>query len=374
MRAVAPVVLLIGLGSGCGGPEVEFGTVEGFSYGWDLFNHRVSHLEWGVVPGEEPGSAEAAIGIVGGTSTTGFSEPVGEECGDGCEEFPFRDDSLVKLDYAAIHTRKATVGTAEITLEVGADGGEGRLLVPLGSRGKGEAVAVITKLVVDTDHALADGSEGCYDPEKGWHPRRIAVALGDAALDGTGEFVEVDVSAAFAAGNSLEDERQCVDAVNHLAVASVTVGVTAIAGEVDASVQEVAHGLAYTYGNGPTNPDPQPDPDLADRPLDLRAEDRVFGWSALDWSFHVDDPAERGAYLRTLSFDADVETASASGHATNYSPITQLSGFDYEFSGTVRAIGVKGDIARRTVEETLPTEIGDDGEPVVSTFSLATAP
>lgn len=367
MKPVAAVSLLIALSSGCRAPEVEIGSVEGFSYGWDLFNHRVSHLEWGVVPGEAPGLAEAAIAVVGGTSTTGFAEPT--ECGDTCDEFPFLDESLVTLDYAAIRTRKATVATGEITLEAGVDGVEGRLLLPLPRRGDGEVVVFVTKVAIDTDHPLSDGTVGCYDPKYGWQPRRIAVSLGEATLDDAGEHVEVDVSAVFEAGNTLETERQCIDEVRHLAVVDLVVGVTAVVGDLDASQQEVSHGATYAYGDGPSNPAPQPEPDPSERSLDLPSDGRIFGWSALDWSFHVDDPDVRGAYLRTLSFRAD--TSVASGHATNYSPITQLSGFDYAFSGTVHAIGVEGTVVRRTLEETLPTALDDADEPIVSRFPLS---
>jgi hypothetical protein len=96
----------------------------------------------------------------------------------------------------------------------------------------------------------------------------------------------------------------------------------------------------------------------------------LLGWSQFDFRFHVDDPDDRGAYLRTVSVDADLATTTASGHATNYSPGSQLSGFDYAFSGTVRGMEVDGEVERGLVVETVPVDLREDGTPEIHQLPL----
>jgi hypothetical protein len=364
----APLLLLL---AGCGGGESEIVTMEGFGYGWDLFNHRLSYLHAGVDAGADDAGGEASIAVVGGTSTTGVTPQLDDTCDpDTCGEFPFVDDSLVELRWARAVSRGVIVGTGTIDLAADADGDVQPLVIELPNRGDGDVVALIGKLVIDTDRPTSDGADHCYDPGYGWHPRRIAVQLGEPTLDGEGTSVSLDVNGFFEAGNSLEEERACIDEINELAVASMTVGVTVIVGADDVEQQDVLQGAAWECGDCPYDPNEQPDPDPAERPLEMSAEGRIFGWSSLDWRFHADDPEGRGAYLRTLSFDVDADGGVASGHATNFSPATQLSGFDYAFEGVARGVAVSGDPSRGTIEATLPAELDDAGFPVVTTLPL----
>jgi hypothetical protein len=342
----------------------EITVLEGFDYGWDGFNHRLSYLEAGI------DGSNADLAVVGGTSTTGVERTLPESCDpDACQEFPFTDTAQVDVLWGRLTANHVAMGVAEIELYADSAGTTQTVTVPVDGV---PVIAVIEGLVVDTDHALPDDSPLCYDPALGWHPRRIAVSLGNpVAGDGS---ATVDVTAAFEAGNSLEPERACVDAVNELATAAITVRVAVLAGDLTAVSQDLDQSASYTYGDR-FSPDEQPPPDPATRPLDGDPATDVFGWTALDFRFHPDDPDDRGAYLRTLELHADGTTGEATGHATNYSPATQLSGFDYAFTGTVEAISAPGATADRgTVGADLPAALDADGTPVVTTLPLESAP
>jgi hypothetical protein len=355
------VLFLVGLW-GCGGPEVEATVVEGFGYEWDLFNHRVSHL--GLIVAAD----SADIAVVGGTSTTGVVPELPGGCDpETCQEFPFTDDAIVHLAWARVVTRRAVFGTAPGTLVASAAGGSTDVTVPLPSKGSGDVVAILNGFTIDTDQPLS-GGESCYDPAFGWHPRRVAIALGEAVLADDGLSVTVGIDAFFEAGNSLESERVCVDAVANQAAVAMTVQVLVAVGG-DSESYEVAHAMTYAYGDGPNDPAPQDPPDLTQRGIDVGLEGALTGWSALDWRFHVDDPDDRGAYPRSLSFEADPVEGWASGHATNYSPITQLSGFDYAFAGTAVSLSV-GEVTRGAVDATIPVALDAEGIPVATSVSL----
>lgn len=354
---------------GCAGETTQAWWLQGAGFGWELFNHRVSHLEWAV---DESGPTAA---IIGGTSTTGVAASLPESCDpDTCEELPFSDTSLVDLRWVHATSERVVFARGSVELVATADGAEGTVTVTLPRKAKGDAVALLGGLAVDSAWPLS-GGDACYDPAFGWHPTRIAVALGQATLADDRLSVAVPVSARFAAGESLEEIRQCIDEVNDQAQVPVRLDVV-VAVTRDAVEQvEVTHGLSYSYGDGPANPDEQPDPDLSQRPLSTSIDSPVVGWSALDWTFYATDPDGRGAYLRTLSFDADPApegggAAYASGHATNYSPITQLSGFEYSFAGTVTAIEMEEGSAEGGLSTgELPAELEDDGSVVVHALS-----
>ena len=163
-----------------------------------------------------------------------------------------------------------------------------------------------------------------------------------------------------------------VDEINEQAVAAIHVVVAAVAGnDVTVTTQDLTQGAEYAAGNVPFTPDPQPDPDPATRALTLDTTDAVLGWTKLDYTFHAGDPDGRGGYLRSVQIDADAATGLASGHANNYSPGTQLSGFVYDFAGTVEAIAVPGAaITRASYTAELPAALDDGGVPVVTTFPL----
>jgi len=362
VRGTPPVALALAaslsLVAGCTEPS-EAIWLEGAGFAWVAFNHRLSYVEIGV------DDDVVRAGVIGGTSTTNEEPELPDGCDpDTCAELPLWDDALIGARLVHVSSSTATLARGRGSLIAGAAGGETTVTVELPGKGKGTVTAVIAGLTLDADTPLS-GGEACYTPRYGWHPRRIAVVLGDPVLAGDGRSVDVPVSAWFEAGESLEEMRECLDAVNDQAQLAVAVDLVVIVGADEAESIEVAHGLSYPYGDGPMNPDEQPPPDPAERPLGTSLQDPVLGWSALDFRFHDPDPDDRGAYLRSWTFDARLAGDVASGHATNYSPVSQLSGFEYTFAGTVEALVIDGDVARGLVRERLIVELDDDARPVV---------
>ena len=103
-RTAACVGLAVLL-TACGGGKDEDGGprsatwLEGFSYEWDFFNHRISFLDVFV------DGPSASISVVGGTSTTGIAPEYPEGCErEGCEEFPFFDTALVSASWGEVTT------------------------------------------------------------------------------------------------------------------------------------------------------------------------------------------------------------------------------------------------------------------------------
>ncbi len=337
--------------------------LQGAGFEWKLFNHRVSHLEWRGAE-DPPRSA-----IVGGTSTTGQSASLPESCDPNlCEELPFRDESTSFLRWVQVESDEALFVAAQAELVVDADGEETAITIELPRKARGRAEAVLAGLRLSTDQPLAGGA-ACYDPAFGWHPRRIQVELGSASLGADGRSASLTVQGAFEAGNSLEEMRQCIDEVAQQARVALQLDLVLILGEADLfSTHELDQAMSYSYGAGPSNPDPQPDPDPAERAIDVDVDRQVVGWQALDWRFHVDDPEGRGAYIRKLLFDA--AEGQALGHATNYSPITQISGFDYHFQGRLLALDLpEAERQGERAEALIPAELDGAGEPVLFELS-----
>ncbi len=345
--------------SACGSSE-SVQWVEGVGFEWDLFNHRLSYAELQV------GDDAVDIVVVGGTSTTlsatGAPPDLSAECDPDetesalpCDEFPFNDTAFVEIRTGRGSGSKVASGTGTVDVVADADGETTSIEIELSRKPKGDVIALIHGLTVDTDEPLADGPS-CYDPAYGWHPRRIAVVLGEPSVDGM--TVTVPVEVAFEAGNSLEDERQCIDAVIEQARVAMTVGVQVISAGGDAVSETVSHGQVFEYSGTAGSPGEQAAPDLSERTIDL-AFDGPIGWSAVDFRFHEDDPEDRGAYLRSMSFALDVSSTSASGAATNFSPGTQLSGFDYSFAGTVSAIPGVFEVERRAAIDEVDIDVTD---------------
>lgn len=336
--------------------------LEGFGYEWVLFNHRLSYLEVGV---EE---AEARMAVIGGTSTTGVRPELDEACDpDACREFPALDSSDAYVRWGRVNTRKATVGTGSATLLAGADGAETSLTIELPQRRRGEVTPLIQGLSIDTDAALSGTEAACYDPANGWLPRRLAVSIDTADLAEDGRSVTLGISAAFEAGATLEDYRACIDEVLDRAQVAVTVDVVVLVGKGDIERREVVWSDAWDLGESGFQPDEQPDPETADRSLTFDLEDPVLGWRTVDFRFHQQIETDRGAYIRSLDLIADSTSGFVSGHATNYSPPTQLSGFDYLFRGVVQAVDVGAEVEHGEVLiEGLSTDVDEQGRPVIT--------
>ncbi len=367
-RARASGLLMIAASSGCAGPDIEVGWMEGFSYSWELFNHRLSFVHADVAP------TGASVAVIGGTSTTGYAPDLADGCDAGtCDEFPFYDDAAIKVGWgrAVVGANRWAVGTATASLIADADGESATLQIPLEGKARGTATAILVGLELDTDEPL-DGAEACYRPGNGWHPRRIAVSLGEPIVSDDGQTATVEVQAAFEAGNSLEDVRACVDEVADRARVATDVTVLVVVGKGDATATDVTHGATYAWSGSATAPEAQDSPDPSSRPWDpgMDAEGALAGWSAIDFAFHVDDPDDRGAYLRSWSFAVDPVAGAASGHATNHSPGTQLSGFDYTFSGTARAVDLGVDVERGNADALLPAALDESFAPVITELAF----
>ena len=347
--------------AGCTQASSEAYWLQGADYAWVGFNHRVAHIEWGV-DSDSPSAA-----VIGGTSTTGQQAELDKTCDPGtCFELPFIDASDVDVRWVHASSRRMVFARGSAELVATADGASDMLTVDLPYQAsKYPAVALMAGVALDTDYPLAGGA-ACYHPAYGWHPQHIMAKLGAATLSDDRRSVRVPIEVAFQAGNSLEQLRTCIDEVNDQAQVPFRVDVVVAVTPDPIDTYDVSDAATYSYGNGPAAPDPQPDPDLGQRPLVLSLADPVVGWSSLDWRFHVGDPDDRGAYLRSLVFDADPDAGYATGHATNYSPITQLTGFDYTFAGTVVGLeDTDGLVETGTSSDTLPADLDADGTAVV---------
>ncbi len=362
LTALTALVGLVVWGGGCAGPEpdpTEEIWLEGLGYGWELFNHRVSHVEIGV--GRDGGWAA----IVGGTSTTNELTDLPDGCDSGtCGEFPFVDEADVRLRWARVSSSDVVFARQRVELLATAEGASTTASVPLPRPVEGRAAVALAALSLDTDHELA-GGPACYDPRLGWHPRRMAIALGTPALDDGGAAVSVQVDARFEAGRSLEDERQCIDEVCDQAQVPVVLEMVVLAGAVERTEVTRTFGQEFGYGDGPLNPDEQPPPPAQD----LDAGD-VLAITGIDWRFHQADPDGRGAYIRTLDVDLDADAGQVLAWASNYSPGTQLSGFEYDVTVAVTALSLDAVVTRGSVAENLDVEIDGDGAPVVHPLDL----
>jgi hypothetical protein len=337
-------------------------VLSSFGFGWEYFNHRLSHLEVAA------GADAAQVAIVGGTSTTNQVVPdLPPACTSACEEFPFVDQSLVDLRVDVLASDRTALLPAEVTLEVGRDGAEGTLRASVPKGVKGNGAVLLAGLLLDGGLPL-DGGPGCYDPSYGWHLSRLQLALGEATV--RDDLVTAPLTAAVAAGNTHDPDRVCIDEVNDQMRATVRVRAVFLVGEgVEAADVSLADAREYPFSGNRSDPgDQEPAPDqvvdwgLADGP-------DTAGVAAMDWVFYPEvfgaGEAEQGAYLRTLAFGADA-AGTARLAATNFSPGTQLEGFSYAVDAVARAVSFDGEVDRWSVDGvTLETQLEAGGAAVV---------
>ncbi len=298
-------------------PGAEVVLLEGFDFGWRAFNHRVSAIHVGA----------EALAVVGGTSTTGVPPSLDEGCDpDSCKEFPFTDTADL-----SVRTRMVTApGLASASSSAS---------LSAGAAGASTNVAFSTPLpegwepVIAGLEVVTTGPEGCYDPAFGWLPTELAVAV-----EAAGE--EAVVSASFASGKSLEEVRACLDAVAGEATIALRVELLALSG---VEFEKASYAQAAEWGEVEGGWEEQTPPPA--ETVDLPSA-RAF--QSLAWTFHEGDADGRGAYLRTLGFDAD-----GRGWATNHSPGTQLSGFSYRFTGGLVGFDAEG-VAREATAAYTP--------------------
>ncbi|MFH1463104.1 MAG: hypothetical protein ABIO70_01835 [Pseudomonadota bacterium] len=334
--------------------------LRGFGFGWTSANHRLAFMDFGV------GEGGLDYSVIGGASSTGWAPDLPEGCEeDACREFRFEDSTLVDIAWGHVAASSLAAGTLTAEVLATPAGGTVSLEIPLHERGRDNAVVLLQGLTVDTDHPAGDG-DTCFDPALGWHPRRIGVALENPTLSNDGHSVLVDLTATFEAGLSLEEYRACQDMLVGEEQVPVTVRALALASAEALASASLDQSMVYAWNGNPYVPDEQPPPSMSDRPLELAWDPVIAGWSAVDFAFMQEDEEGRGAYLRTLSVGLSEADGWASGHATNYSPGTQLSGFDYHFQGEVWTLetGDEVELGSASFEE-VPAELDDAQRPVV---------
>jgi hypothetical protein len=343
-------------------PPQSATALEGFRYGWQGFNHRVSHLQ------VQMGASASQVAVIGGTSTTNqFLPDLPTGCEQSsCNEFPAPDTADVEVSWANLTSTHTALATGSVHLEVGRDGGTGTVSVDLPEGAPETATAVISGLRLSTAHPLS-GGDACYHPEYGWQPREIAISLGDVSSDGA--YASVDVTGAFAAGKTFDPARQCIDDVNDQAIVDLDVDVLFLVGDGQVADQDVLQAAQFPFTGDKLNPDPQADP--TPLPLDFGFAPTAVGFAKLDFAFDPDRTDDHGAYLRTLSFtlapkEAPLPVTDANATATNYSPGTQLTDFGYRFTGVARAVDFDVTAKRGTSTASLPAKLDADGAPVVT--------
>ncbi len=353
------VLLLPLLASGCLDEETTLYWLEGFGFGWTGFNHRVSYMHFDV----DEGGLDFAV--IGGASSTSYVPDLPTGCDEEtCSELPFEDSTTVDLAWGTT-TSNLPAGSATATVIATPEGGETTVEIPLSSKGKGQAVALLQSFALDTDYALT-GGDACYIPSLGWHPRRIALDLADPTLSSDGRSVLLTLTAAFEAGLSFEEYRSCQDEVIGEEQVAIDVRILGLVARDGSDTQDLDQAMSYEFSGNQFDPEEQPDPDLEDRPLTLDIDPAIVGWSALDFRFHEQDETLRGAYLRTLSVGLDTDEGWASGHASNYSPGTQLSDFTYTFAGTVAAVQTDSSVVHgRASYDEVEAALDDDNRPEV---------
>lgn len=234
--------------------------------------------------------------------------------------------------------------------------------IPRGASGR--PAAILKGWRLSTDHPLS-GEGSCYDPAFGWHLRRFAVQLGEPAEKGGA--LEVDLTAGVTPGASGDPARACIDDVVDRAVTELQVEVLFVLAPDEPTRQDVHAEASYPFSGNSLDPGEQPEPPAVPYATPIVAD--VVGWSAIDFRF---DPGEdRGAYLRSLAFEAT--TTAAVGWASNYSPGTQLEDFAYTFDGVVTGFDVDGDLLRGSTSAVLVPELDDAGQPVVHSVAWGSA-
>ncbi len=321
------------------------------SFEWDSFNHRLAYLSW--IADEDA----AQVALIGGASSTGVAQVLPDGCDSAtCTEYPWYDSATVDLRWARVTTNSMAFGLSQATVLATSEGETVTLSIPMdGTTGHNQA-AVIQGLIIDTNWPLS-GGDSCYSPISGWLIRHMEISLLDPVI--SGDNMELQLHATFQAGNSLEEARICMDEVADQAQVPITVYVLAISSEQEIQEHDLIYEDSWELG------EEQPEPDLSTRTIALGGPNILAGWSQLDFVFHAEDPDLRGAYLRSLEIDLDPSHGWASAWSSNYSPLTQLSGFSYSFHGSIQVLDPSSVVERLTILETVDSNLDEDGLPIL---------
>lgn len=373
-RAVSPWIVLPLLGAACSAEPVatEARWLRSFGYSWNLFNHRLSLLHL------HPRPDGAQVAVIGGASTTQHVYDDDGTCiSETCTELPAFDASTVLVEaWSASASTLDGVFLLEQTVQLLADaeGVFATAAVPLPASlpDGATAVAFLGGFTVDTGVALPGeaAARSCYDPRHGWHPRRIAIQVDEARVD------EVEatatVRATFVAGPSGEERRTCTDAVVDDAQVAVEVDVVWVIAEGDAQAHTTTSGADWELGASQFDPDPQPVPPDGITALERSFPDGAMGWTGFDLRLNERGPAAEaglGAYLRSVGLVVEADDSAFWGHATSYSPLTQLEGFGYDLEATLVEMDVDLGATRVAAGSTeLPAALDEAFEPVFTTL------
>lgn len=322
------ILALVMLGGCAPPPSTSAAWIPSWSVDWTLANHRVSAL--GVRPTDD--GVEATF--VGGASTTNtvFDDGAADDddatpaCIDTstCFELPVNDYGILTARRVAASSTEVVLASGRISLHTTADGAEDTLEIPLPWSPGGEAVAWIGGTSwASAAEGLPRPTVSCYDPRHGWLPTRMSVAVGEVEVrDGV---ARVPVSTAFRAGLTYEDERRCLDAAVGEASMAVEVDVVVAVGAIGVTRTDVSQSASW----------PEKGSDQVITAVNRQTlPTGTHAWTSQTWAFHQVVEPGRGAYLRSLSVEA--EDQGARGFSTNVSPpFTLKSGFDYAFGGEV---------------------------------------
>ncbi len=323
--------------------------IQSFDWSWTSFNHRLSVLR---VAATDDGVSAA---VVGGASTTGHVFDDAGTCvnADTCWELPTYDSTVISATRASAVSDTVLLAHGSVTLDTTSNGVSQTLTVTLPRTAvAGDHVAAwIGGLTLVSDLSPDGARVSCYDPRHGWLPAHLSLGLIGAVLAGESDAVDVEVSAAFLAGESREAQRVCYDALRTAGTYKVTLDVVVAVGNLSSTAVDVAQGAIWSSGT-----DAQPVGEIGSLAATLDPS-AMIGWASLDLEFHETVEAGRGAYLRGLSLTADEANAEAYGYATNRS-FTALSGFDYAFNGTLAQVSGDVEVTRAKYgAEAMPAEL-----------------
>lgn len=379
-RGLSPWIVLPLLGAACSAEPVETEArwLRSFGYSWNLFNHRLSLLHL------HPRAGGAEVAVIGGASTTQHVYDEDGTCiSETCTELPAFDASTVLVEaWSAAASDLDGVLLLEQTVRLVADAGgasaSAAVALPAPVPDGATAVAFLGGFTVDTGLGLPAeaAARSCYDPRHGWHPRRMAIQVDEARVDDVE--AAATVRATFVAGPSGEDRRTCTDAVVADAQVAVEVDVVWVIAEGDVEAHTTASGADWALGESQFNPDPQPVPADGVTALERAFPDGAMGWTGFDLRFNERGPAAEeglGAYLRSVGFVVEADDSAFWGHATSYSPITQLEGFGYDLEATLVEIDVDLGAARLAAGSAeLPAALDAGFEPVFTTLPWEEGP
>lgn len=277
----------------CSGGEQTEGVVwNGWTYRWDLLEHRISLL---TVMADDDGGA--TLGLVGGDWSTGAT---------------FRDNPEYRVRNSRVYSDAWTVVQGETEFTVGPDGvlQGGDVVDDPTLLGFSQQAVLLRGFSIDTDvEQVADYPD--YDPALGYTSRGFAFSVGNASVGDDGLSFDIDGEVRWAA-----QDRDDMNAAIPYATTGVTVAWTAIGFE--GATDSADWSASTTYPHTPPY-SAQPAFGLQDLPLTLSSDtpSGVIGLSAFDLLVDATDGSGEGDYLRSFGTEL-ISTGNASNRFEGY--------------------------------------------------------